>query len=200
MKTIATLLLFLATALPAAAQETLFEGDLTHGGWIGPVAKAAYIDGAWGLLAGGAGGWLVNHQVTIGLAAYGLATTNMKADFAVDGTRPTLQVGYGGLLLGYAVNPDDVLHITVQSLIGGGAISYSMLDSKNDEIDRRYSFGSDEYFIAEPEVGAELNVAGNLRVEATVGYRFVGGLDYRGLKSSDLSGPSAGLTVKFGEF
>jgi hypothetical protein len=86
-----------------AQEETLLgSGEVTHGGFGGPVFKYAQIKGEPAILVGGRGGWILNHTFIIGGGGYGLAN-DIKANnpliIAPGITKPYLNFGYGGLEL-----------------------------------------------------------------------------------------------------
>jgi hypothetical protein len=47
---------------------------------------------------------------------------------------------------------------------------------------------------------AELNLTTWMRADLGAGYRFVSGISINGLSNSDVAGPVAGLTLRFGSF
>jgi hypothetical protein len=81
-------------------------------------------------------------------------------------------------------------------LIGGGGVSYK--DETEDMFDHRRN--ADAFFVLEPSVHANLNVTKFFRIAAGVSYRYVTGLSSNISTNADLSGPTAMLTLKFGEF
>ena len=199
MKKVAILVLLVFVAAPVLAQEeTLLKGKIESGGFGGPVVKFTEIKDEFGLFVGGRGGWIINHTFVIGGGGYGLATQNIEADFVgSDGRRPHLQMGYGGLELEYIHNSNKLVHFSVQALIGAGGATYGNSDSNINDWN---NFEDDAFFIAEPGVNVILNVATVFRIGFGAGYRFVSGLDLKGLSDEDLIGPSAVLTFKFGRF
>jgi hypothetical protein len=202
MKQVLLMIAVALIAIPAAAQQqTLFEGDFTSGGFGGPVAKATQINGTWGVMAGGAGAWYVNHSFALGLAGYGL-TTNVESSLNVDSLR-YLDLGYGGATLEYVLNSDDLVHFSVNTLIGAGAVNYRRYPQElfEDHFDRDENKRTgDAFFVVEPGANVELNVASWMRVNVGASYRIVNGIELDGLSNSDISGPSANLMLKFGSF
>lgn len=203
---------FLALTLGASAQEkqeTLFGSPVEHGGFGGVVTKMTPIHGEMGLMVGGYGGWLINHQLMIGGGGYGLATdVRASADaelaYAPNGEPLYVDFGYGGLMIEYIIAPHRLVHINVQALIGAGGVSYRE-DWRNDvfgDDDGHYHHGpSEALFVAEPSVNVELNITEWMRLSAGAGYRYVTGVDgLRGLENKDLSGASGQIALKFGSF
>jgi hypothetical protein len=182
-------------AAPLAAQEqTLFDGSLQSGGFGAPVLKVTRVNDQVGLMVGGSGAWIVNHSLSIGGAGYGLATDVNTKGFGPDTAR--LDMGYGGAVIGYQIASDNLVHVGVQALIGAGAVDYRRSWRTDD---RNYD-DIDGFFVVEPGISGELNVAKNVRVNLEGSWRFVNGVELPGVTNAGLSGPSATLTLKFGSF
>jgi len=207
MKKLFVILMLTVLSLPALAQEeTLIEGNVEHGGYGAPVVKFTNVKGEFAVLAGGYGGWFINHTFLVGIGGYGLAT-RINASEAAQlkyGEEEQLKVmfGYGGAVLEFVGNSNKLVHYSVSTLIGAGGIAYTERDHYDyDENDEEDHMGpSDAVFVLEPALNVELNVASFFRINAGAGYRMVTGVNLTGLKNSDLSGPSATLAFKFGLF
>jgi hypothetical protein len=202
-KLLVFLILISAAFMQLSAQERtlLSGGEITHGGFGGPVIKYSEIKGSPGVLVGGRGGWIINHSFVIGLGGYGLANQIKSNDQNVSGFTPGstyLNFGYGGVELEYIIQSDDLIHFSIYSLIGAGGVSYrdNFWDSRRDDL---HSPG-DEFFVFEPAANIEANIISFMRINAGVGYRVISGLNFDGLKNSDLGGFTAALTLKFGKF
>jgi hypothetical protein len=123
----------------------------------------------------------------------------------VDGRPSTLEMGYGGLRLGYLLMPKSVVHLGFGLLIGGGGVAALSKDQlpvvKNGAVsyERRVD-NSDAFFVTEPEIEAEINVTNFMRVAVSGSYRFVAGIHSPGLSSWDIAGPAAGVALRFGSF
>ncbi len=192
-----TAILFLVTSA-YAQQETLIGGEIESGGFGGPEVKFANINGDWEVLVGGKGAWIINHKFFLGCAGYGMATHGKIMSGAIfPRLSEPFEIGYGGVLLGYISKSDRLIHVTVETLIGGGGISYN-LDSDRDHFGIEYE--SDGYFIVEPNVNFVLNITERLRFGFGAGYRFTSDVDYRGLGDDEISGTSINLMLKFGRF
>jgi hypothetical protein len=179
-------------------EETLIgNGEVSHGGFGGPVIKFTQIKGEPGVLVGGRGGWIINHSFVIGGGGYGLVN-KINANNYFLGLKPYLNFGYGGVELEYIMHSDKLLHFTVCTLIGGGAVSYreNLWDDSWDD----WNFPNDAFFVFEPAANVELNIISFFRINAGVSYRFISGADFDDLKDKDLAGVSAVLTLKFGKF
>ena len=196
-----TLALFALLSIPALAQpQTLLDGAVEHGGFGGVTAQATELNDKLGLLVGGGGGWILNHSVAIGGAGYGLTTEIPVTDASLS-TPKYLDMGYGGVYLGYVHNSNDLVHFSVNTLVGAGAMQLNDAPPSESWGKTNNSGPSDGFFVVEPGVNAELNVASYFRVALGGSYRFVTGVDKMpGLSNSSVSGPSANLTFKFGSF
>lgn len=187
--------LLVLSALPVFAQEqTLINGDIESGGFGGPAVKITSINGENTVLVGGRGGWIINHTFVLGGAGYGLVT-NVNAN-KTDTIHKFIEMGYGGLDLEYIASSDNLIHLSLGLLIGGGCIGYK--DENDDEFNYHRSMTG--FFILEPGVNANLNVTHFFRIACGVSYRYVSGSQSSLSTNSGLSGPSAVLTLKFGKF
>ena len=190
-------ILILMIAVPAFADEqTLISGDIESGGYGGIEVKFADINGEWEVLVGGRGAWIINHKFLLGGAGYGLATQGKispQSVFPYYYYVDRFEMGYGGVMIGYVAGSDRLIHLTVETLIGGGGIT---------PFNERYDgdFDTDVFFIAEPEVSFVANLTKMVRFGFGASYRFTSGVDYLGLDDNDISGPAINLMLKFGKF
>jgi hypothetical protein len=211
MKKFAVLIVLIISSINIYAQEnaeTLFGGeDIKIGGYGGPEVKFTGINNEFGILVGGRGGILINSTFTIGLAGYGLVTSHLVEDYKLPVTRGTdssayLRMGYGGLHFGFNVEPNKVLHINAGVLIGAGGATYTTAfnDMDNNNSGNFKSYNNSTFFIAEPQIGAELNLLKFMRMELSASYRFISGIQLPKTENKDLSGFSGNLIFKFGKF
>ena len=192
------LLIFFSCQLFAQEETLVGNGEITNGGFGGPVVKYTQVNGEPAVLVGGRGGWIINHTFVIGGGGYGLVN-DINANNIVFGVKPYINFGYGGLELEYIIHSDELTHFSVYSLIGGGGVTYRNKLWDNWE-DWENQVGSDAFFIFEPAANVEVNIISFFRINAGVSYRFISGLNFDDLKNSDFAGPSAILTFKFGKF
>lgn len=183
-----------------AQQQTLFDIDIDQSWFGGPAARFSNLANDWGLLAGIRGEWVMDHTLGLGMAAYGLATRSVEASFTVDGKRPTLEMGYGGFVIEYIINPNGLVHFSIESLIGAGGVTYSINGGDHDPLPRADNFGADAFFVAEPGINVDLNITKFLHLSLGAGYRIVSKVDFHDLESRDISGASIGMMLKFGTF
>lgn len=192
-----------ALAEEAAAQQQASEGEpevlisrsARSGGWGGPFMQISTVRDRAAVFLGGAGGWLVDGRLTLGGAGFGLAT-GIPAPPQVErpGQDLDLEMGYGGAWIEYTLKPLRLVHVSFGTLIGGGGISLRWRGGGS------YGSGTDGFFVAQPTVLAELNVAAHVRANVGVAYRWIVGAHMAGLSWSDVSGFSAVVALKFGKF
>ena len=108
-----------------------------------------------------------------------------------------LEGGYGGLLLQYYWMAEQVVHLSLSSIIGAGGMAIlegRRSDFHGDTIDET------AFFVAEPGVGIGLNVTTFFRIGLEASYRFVVGSHLIGFSDADLSDPAVALSLHFGRF
>ncbi len=197
MRLFMILLSIVVFVMPVFAQEqTLISGDFESGGFGGPGIKFTQMNGELGILVGGRGGWIINHTIVLGGGGYGLVNEIVSKEILPD-TTLNLDMGYGGFEIGYIHTSDKLLHYAIQILIGAGEVSHT--DGKR-YYGLNYNEGSDTFFIIEPSIDFVLNVTPNFRLAAGASYRYISGVSLSEITNSDLSGPSAQITLKFGSF
>lgn len=196
---VAFCLSILISAPLAAQEETLLDmEEIEHGGYGAVVVKFTSINNQFALLVGGRGGWIINHAFVLGFAGYGLANDVPSYVVGPFGER-YVDFGYGGLDLEYVFNSDRLIHLSLHALIGGGGVRYRHgMDSDSWDPGSHRSY--DGVFVLEPGMNLDLNVIRWFRLSAGASFRFVRGTTSGVSSNKDLSGPSAQLTFRFGEF
>lgn len=178
--------------------ETLIDADVSHGGFGSLIYGVSSVNGEAAYMRGGRGAWVINfregHSLNIGLSGY-RAQNNFSA---VEWTNeeidePELRTNYGGLELEYINSSEDLVHFGVQALIGTGNVRYS---DRNLGLDKT----SDNYFVVQPGVNANLNVTDWFRVSAGIFYRHAARVSLEGTDNSGLSGFSSFIGLRFGKF
>ncbi|MEM9673187.1 MAG: hypothetical protein ACFB15_07295 [Cyclobacteriaceae bacterium] len=188
----------LAFAQSEGSQETLVKGfSITNSGGYGGLSfRNTTIGGDFALLFGGYGGWFLNKKWMFGGGGYGMITQLDVPESASvrPGRNLHYDLGYGGFITEYILHSDRVLHLTAHMFIGGGGISQDLEGEPTFE-----STGSN-FFVAEPGVGAELNITDFFRLNGGLTYRLVSGSNTPGIRDSDLSSMAFFLNFKFGYF
>jgi hypothetical protein len=181
--------------------ETLISGNIESGGYGGPVLKLCQIYGNDGILFGGQGGWIVNHQFVLGGGGYGLTNNievkdvNLELDGGYEVKDMYLTFGYGGVLLEYIMNSRKLIHLNFFSLIGAGGVGF------RDKVVEQPNPGEvDAFFVVEPGVNLMLNVTRNFRIGIGATYLKVSGVSMQEISDDDLTSPTFQLNLKFGSF
>ncbi|MCP4213981.1 MAG: hypothetical protein GY765_04950 [bacterium] len=161
------------------------------------VMKFTELIGEEGVMVGAKLGWTINGAFTIGVAGYGWANDCDQWNRWDEG----FQMGYGGLYLESIIGNHKLVHLTVGVLLGAGGVEgYPGIDHRESRWSNCGSWDVEGFFICEPEVNIELNVARFMRIGAGVSYRFTSGLKGSNINNSDLNGLAGALTIKFGKF
>jgi hypothetical protein len=155
------------------------------------------------------GALLLDHRLSIGVAGYGFTRTP-RGPQASDGNRQRFGAGYGGLALRYSVFGGLPVYGTFGVVLGAGAVNLHRDDGWENEASWDESFNHDDrnwdagrfdaFLFAQPEIALNTNVTRWLRLGATVGYRFTGGVSRFDLSESDLNGIVAGGNIQIGWF
>ena len=152
------------------------------------------------------GGVTLNHRFIIGLGGYGL-TSEIKYLSPETGQTLDLTGGYGGMLLGFTVAHQEVVHLTFPVLVGAGGLDATndvtfIPDSNPDLIIPPNGFRVDasNFFVVEPGVLIELNLTTWFRLAVGGQYRFVQGINLKGVSDKDLRSWVATWSLKFGKF
>lgn len=182
------------TVKPEPEPEVLLGGTGHDGGWGAPVAEVTTVRDRAAVLLGGRGGWLLDGRLTLGGGGFALVTPVPAPPGAgKPGELLELQMGYGGVWVEYTISPLRLLHASVGTLIGGGGVSLNWQGGGS------YGSGT-SFFVTEPAVVAELNLAKHVRLDVGGAYRWIFGARMAGLSSADVAGFSALVAVKFGKF
>jgi hypothetical protein len=153
---------------------------------------------------------LLDHRLSLGLAGYAFSRTP-GGPAADDGSKQQFGAGYGGFAIRYSVFGGLPVYGTLGLVMGAGAVNLHRGDGWDDETswddgnrdsdDRDWNAGRfDTFFFAQPEIALNANVTRWLRLGATGGYRFTGGVGRFGLSESDLNGIVLGGNIQLGWF
>jgi hypothetical protein len=160
--------------------ETLI-GDIDSGYYVAPTARYSKVGTKDGLFAGVRGGWIINHDFVLGAAVSGLASTyQLPSD--------SLSFVYGGAMLEYIVASESLVHFSLNTVIGGGAVGPKKSTSPSG------------VFVVEPGLDVFVNLSRSIRTGLGVSYRLTRGTQVATLNDSDLSGVGANFLVQFGSF
>ncbi len=184
---------------------TLFGGDTDYafGGFGGLGVMYTRFAGMDAVSVCGEGAVIIDHALTLGGGGCGVTRLAKAQNFgdAIYDSDQRMAFGYGGAIGRYHFFSRKVVNLSVGTLIGAGALTVGTRKPDADRGDMSLEDTRDDaVFVLEPQVGGYANLTRWLRVGASVGYRFVAGVDFAGVKSSDLAGPSAGLQIQAGWF
>jgi hypothetical protein len=193
-------LLLACGGLTAQTEQTLTNSARVRGGFGGPIATVSNLDGRWGGGAGGGGAFIVNDFF---FGIYGQGETFGDWTLA-GGERATVNVGSGGLWVGYTVPAHRLVHFYTSVKVGWGAVNASRIDRHDENGWNGNEYDTvldDPIFTVQPEAGVELNLTHWFRLGLTGGYRFVDGVNrFENFSDADFSSPTVALTFRFGKF
>lgn len=199
MRGLASILLLLITASPVLGQAAFESERVGHGGFIGPVLKMSTINDEDAQLLGFRGGWILNfegrHSLVLGAGVYGVMNDIDARGVTLDGKPVALGMDYAGLELGYRHRTFQLIHFSVQSLIGAGGVDYRDVGDAFEEEE-----SGDGFFVVEPGVSMTLNVVKFARISGGVSYRYVNGVSLLGTTNEDLSDVSWVVSLQLGRF
>jgi len=204
MKNIVTALFVLLFVTVLKAQnddeiQTLLGNDLKYGAYGSFDMRFSNFNNKAGLLLGGKGGIILNHQLVIGGGGYGLTnrTHITLSDGMGNDSTGRLNFGYGGVLLEYIAFHAKAVHFSVPLLIGSGSAkiySYDFNFFDNSLIE------ASTFMVLEPGIDIELNLLSFMRFGIGASYRYIAGTYMENLNDGQLSGLSINASFKFGYF
>ncbi|MEM1328550.1 MAG: hypothetical protein AAGI23_21520 [Bacteroidota bacterium] len=186
------ILSFLLTIGLFAQDRTLFnENDnLNVGGFGGPIFQISNIGDQTVAAVAGGGGVTLN-DFFIGAFGGGVGVERWSSglvDYDVD-------LGYGGLWLGYSLLDDKLVHpyVSLQAAVGNLDIgNHDLIDITVEE----FTVG-----IVQPEIGAEINLTEWFKLSTTIGYRWINNFDQTDIiTSEDIRSFYLGFSLRFGSF
>ncbi len=202
MRTLFFLTLISIWLIPSLAcsqeAETLFSGDIDHGGYGSLVFGITSVNGQAAYLRGTRGAWVMRfrdgHSVHLGLGSYRTGSHFDAVNGSVTGIeQPEMRTSYGGFEAEYTNRSFRLIHFGAQALIGSGNVRYRDRDVNLDKT-------SDNYFVIQPGANAHLNLTNWFRISGGVFYRYAANVNLEGTSGPDLSGVSAMIGLRFGKF
>jgi hypothetical protein len=184
--------LFMGVSIKAHEQ-TPRSDNIPCGGYGGPVFKVGTFNGKTGLLSGGRGAWIINHQVAIGGGSYSFIS-DIRSDKLSSNENPLyMDLSYGGFEIEYIHKSEKMVNWTVHTLIGGGTVELL-------EHNPTATIATDKIFIVEPSLNININISNWFRIGLGISYRLSMGLDLVEISHSDINGFSSQIIFKFGRF
>jgi hypothetical protein len=205
MKNLIFIILCLLNGVVAMAQtgtemKTLSKVPFNLGWYVAPDFAYTQLDGQNAYLKGFSGGLIMDHKLSVGVGGYWLANSD---DFlypeTVEGYTLALSGGYGGLKLNYRLKPSSLVNVNFPLLIGGGGFEYGIHEGNPDHnIEDRYDYLGDGFFVIEPGVAIGINIVKFMRLDVGVTYRYAPGIDFTSF--TNFNGITGNVSLKFGKF
>ncbi len=209
MKKFFVVLIMAFTFLPAIGQDdnhqeikTLFSNQKSIGFYGSLSLGYSQIHGKDALTSGVRAAMIFNHSTAIGLAGYGFANDMESYKWEDENAlRYSLAGGYGGIFIEPIVGGMNPVHVSFPVLFGiGGVAQVSHYGTDYWEYPYNDTYENDMFFIVEPAIELEVNLARFFRTAATFSYRFTTDVELPDVAPNVLRGPQFGLTFKFGKF
>ncbi len=180
---------------------TIIKSDKGFGGHLSLNAKGTEIYDEAAVLVGGELVFTLSHALNIGMAGYGMPSRiewENPNDILFD--EYYLEMGYGGFFIEPVFFDQQVVHFTVPILIGAGWAGLSDQRYFEDTAYPVRILDETAFFVFEPGINAEINLARNVKFTLGGTYRMVSGTDLRDVSDSDLGGFSISGGVRIGWF
>lgn len=164
--------------------KTIFDNnkELRISGFGGPIVEFSSVINEFAVLNGGGGGVIINNFF-VGGYGIGLSTNHFKdisyvhpassSGLSFIYSNERINFGHGGLWLGGSLNPSEAIHLAFSTKLGWGNIN---MIEENDSRYVLYHF-TDNVFVIQPQIEAEMNITRWFKVNFGLGYRFVTGID-----------------------
>lgn len=189
---------------------TIFSKNQSNGGYGAFTISYSNIGGYDALVTGGRGAFIFDHALALGLGGYGFVN-NLNYDYYHNNkSHLSLAGGYGGFLIEPIIAGKSPVHVAFPILIGGGGVTlvdmYGWDYWGNPYPGNEYAY--DAFFVVEPAVELEFNLARFFRMAAAVSYRYTSDIKLQRTDLGESSQTSAdalrgfnfGVTFKFGKF
>lgn len=156
------------------------------------------------MFTGAYGGVIINRHYILGVAGYGLVTSNTFTGI-VPGTDSPKELdiygGYGGLMIGGIIAPKSIVHVSIPIILGVGNVYVSDENFFNNTIDTDFTIDQSTFFVIEPGFAIEANITPSFRISLGASYRMVRGSSLnQPIKDDDLTDFSGLLSLRFGRF
>jgi hypothetical protein len=158
------------------------------------------IGGRDALITGFRGGWIVNHQFVLGFAGTSFITEEKKNNLPL--LNNYLTGGYGGFLIEPILFPEKPVHVSFPMIFGGGGVVVLDADqwmNGDNHYDPFYT-SMNNFFIFNPGVEIEFNMARVFRLGIGLSYRLTSAVDLPNYDASLMRGGDVYLIFKFGKF
>jgi hypothetical protein len=219
MKSTILLIIFILSISFVKAQDlyqndevrTIFSKNRSNGGYGAFTISYSNIGGYDALVTGGRGAFIFDHSLAIGLGGYGFVNNlDYNSYHNSNDNRLSLAGGYGGFLIEPIIAGKSPVHVSFPILIGGGGVTLVDMYAWDYWGDPYHGneYAYDAFFVFEPAVELEFNLARWFRMAAAVSYRYTSDIELYRVDSDlpqqygkdALRGFNYGVTFKFGKF
>ncbi|MCX6282961.1 MAG: hypothetical protein NTW31_01800 [Bacteroidetes bacterium] len=116
-----------------------------------------------------------------------------------------LRGGFGGALIEYTLFPKSRLHVSFPLMIGGGYLYWNQVSSDYHSQNLLGSYSNHSgsgavFFVIEPGVRMEVNLAKMFRLGLGISYRYAPDLDLKHASENLINQFTAKLSLRFGKF
>ncbi len=187
--------------------KTIFSKDTKINGYGAFDMLFTNLSGHNTLMLGGHGGVIFNKSFLLGFSGMGISTSNsFRSPDQLENYK--LSGGYGGIMLGYILMPNEIFHLTFPVTLGMGAMDVVNADYRYgslptpDQFNSGWVVESSLFLLFEPGAQLEINIAKFFRLGIGASYRFTEGLDLpvNRIGDEEAAGLNANLSFKFGYF
>lgn len=187
--------------------QTIFSKRKSNGGYGAFSMGYSQIGGRDALVTGARGAFIFDHSFAIGLGGYGFVNNldynnyhNINPD-----EKFMLAGGYGGIFIEPILAGKKPVHLSFPILLGMGGMAlvenYGWgWDWDIDPYHTGHEYDHDLFFVVEPAVELEFNLARFFRTALYASYRFTSKIELHETESDVLNGFNFGATFKFGKF
>ena len=187
------------TKLKNETQTLLSMSNISLSGYIAPVVRFSKMGDSYATLVGGRGGLIINDNFVLGGCGMALVHPRDRSDFSgktYSGNYDKVDFAYGGGMAEYYFTPKSLFGFSVGTTIGGGGLTFHSRKEAYDDDE----YGSDVFFVAEPELNVFVNITKFCRIGAGISYRYIRGIGVDEYDDKDFRGPSVGIIFAFGWF
>lgn len=188
--------------------QTLFGNQASFGGYGAFSFGYMDYDGSPAFVSGGRFMFVANHYLGIGFGGKGFVSNTNTEPYISNGNsynRYTYNYGgYGGLYLEPVIKSMNPIHVAFPLLLGAGAIGESIWSNEHDEFDSFHDYEtgvSSVFFVAEPGIDIEFNIATWFRISLGAAYTFTSDIEgIPGMEPKSMNGFNYNMTFKMGWF
>jgi hypothetical protein len=137
------------------------------------------IDGKDAILLGGRAAWVADHRFCLGFAGRGFFNNLSSGDQYYDPSynpnydpNYSLAGGYGGIFFEPIVAWNSPVHVSFPILIGAGGVTAAPTNWEYVDNYNNYTYSTTGYFVFEPGVDLEFNIARFFKIALGASYRY----------------------------